>query len=418
MLRVGLSGGIGSGKSTVAGRLVELGAVLIDADVIAREVVRPGRPAWTAIRERFGDGVIDPDGALDRPELGRVVFADPAALRDLEAITHPAIWGEAARQFATAPHDAVVVHDMPLLVEKGMVAQYHLTVIVDTEEERRVARLVRSRGMTREDARARINAQADDAQRRAAADVLLGNNGSPRELLGAVDRLWHQRLVPYEANLRGGVRVRRPQRVHLVQDPAWTDTGRRLATRIGRALGAAAQRVDHIGSTAVPGLLAKDVIDLQVGVRALEVADDAGFGRAMASAGYVRVPEISADNAKDGAVWAKRFFGGCDPGRVAHVHVREVGAPGWRWALMFRDWLRADATARADYARVKRQLVARSGEVDDGGRGRGGPARPTEVAVDYAEAKEPWFDDVDARVRAWAAASDWHPQAPTDLETG
>ena len=189
MLRVGLTGGIGSGKSSVAARLAGLGAVVIDADRIAREVVEPGMPSLTAIRERFGPSVVSDDGILDRAGLGRIVFGDRAALRDLEAITHPAIWARTAELFAAAPDDAIVVHDMPLLVEAGMTGEYHLVLSVLTDTETRLRRLVEHRGLHEDDARQRIAAQADDDARRAAADVLLDNNGSPEDLATAVDAL-------------------------------------------------------------------------------------------------------------------------------------------------------------------------------------------------------------------------------------
>ena len=158
MLRIGLTGGIGSGKSTVSARLAELGAVVVDADKIAREVVEPGEPALEQIHERFGDAVFIGDGTLDRPALGRVVFGDPQALADLEGITHPAIWRRTAERFAAAEAAGSVigVHDMPLLVEKQMAGEYHLVVVVDTDEQVRLQRLVELRGMPQDEARSRI----------------------------------------------------------------------------------------------------------------------------------------------------------------------------------------------------------------------------------------------------------------------
>src|SRR5688572_9341320 len=147
MLRVGLTGGIGSGKSTVSAQLAALGAVVVDADAVARDVVRPGTPALVAVAERFGRELVAPDGTLDRPALGRVVFTDRAALADLEAITHPAIRARTAQLMAAAPPDAVVVHDMPLIVEQGLAPAYHLAVVVGAGEELRVRRLVEQRGM-------------------------------------------------------------------------------------------------------------------------------------------------------------------------------------------------------------------------------------------------------------------------------
>lgn len=389
MLRVGLTGGIGSGKSTVSAELGRLGALVIDADRIAREVVEPGTPALRAIRDRFGADLIDADGSLDRAALGRVVFGDPEALRDLEAITHPAIWARTAELFQSAPRGAVVVHDMPLLVEKQMAGEYHLVVVVGASEQTRLDRLVSLRGMSEADARARIAAQSDDVARRAAADVWLDNEGSATELTQSVRGLWSDRLVPFEHNVRTGTRSRALLSTQSSADPTWPDQAQRLIARLRHALGDLAPSVEHIGSTAVPGLAAKDVIDLQVGVDSLAVADSMDFLGGMTEAGFVLVPGNDHDNAKDGTRWPKRFHGSCDPGRVAHVHVREIGSAGWRWAIGFRDWLRADPSARDDYARVKAELAGRHTE-----------------ASDYADAKEAWFDGAAPRLEAFLAT---HP---------
>ncbi len=391
MLRVGLTGGIGSGKSTVSAQLAALGAVVIDADVVAREVVEPGTPGLAAVVDRFGTDVLASDGTLDRPALGRIVFGDPAALRDLEAVTHPAIWARTAELVAAARPDAVVVHDMPLLVEKSLGSQYHLVVVVGSTEETRLRRLVDLRGMTEDDARARMAAQADDDARRAAADVWLDNEGTTSSLRAAVLRLWHERLEPFELNVRHGIRSRLSHPTLAAPDPRWPAEAARLLERIRHAVGGTAVTLHHIGSTAVPGLVAKDVVDLQVGVRSLEDADTAAFVDAMAAAGFVRLPGEWHDNAKDGRTWPKRFLGSCDPGRVAHVHVREAGSPGWEWALVFRDWLRVDADERVAYARMKTELAGRVASTGD-----------------YAEAKEPWFEAADVRARVWAGENGWH----------
>lgn len=203
-LLVGLSGGIGSGKSTVSAQLASLGAVVVDADAVAREVVAPGTPSLAQIRERFGPGVIAEDGTLDRPALGREVFGDEDARRDLEGITHPHIRRRSAELIAAAPQDAVVVHDIPLLVELGLAADYALTVLVDVPETERLRRLVELRGMDEAAARARIRAQAGDAERAAAADVLLDNSTSPQDLHGRVGELWSHRLLPFRDNLQAG----------------------------------------------------------------------------------------------------------------------------------------------------------------------------------------------------------------------
>ncbi len=194
MLRIGLTGGIGSGKSTVAALLVERGAVLVDADVLAREVVGPGTPGLAAVVAAFGPGVLGPDGSLDRPALAAVVFADPEQRARLDAVVHPLVRARAAELVAQAPADAVVVQDVPLLVETGQAGSYDLVVVVQASLPVRLARL-EQRGMTEADARARIAGQATDDQRAAAADVLLHNDGTREELAAQVDELWRDRVA-------------------------------------------------------------------------------------------------------------------------------------------------------------------------------------------------------------------------------
>ena len=195
VLRIGLTGGIGSGKSTVSRLLEQRGAVIVDADAIAREVVAPGTPGLAAVTEAFGDGVVAPDGSLDRPALAAVVFADPEARKRLDAIVHPLVRARATEVAAAAPADAVVVNDVPLLVETGQAGSYDLVLVVEADPATRVARLVQ-RGLTAEDARARMVAQATDEQRRAVADVVLDNSGTPEELEAQVDRFWADRVAP------------------------------------------------------------------------------------------------------------------------------------------------------------------------------------------------------------------------------
>jgi dephospho-CoA kinase len=194
VLRIGLTGGIGSGKSTVSRLLEQRGAVIVDADAIAREVVAPGTPGLAAVTEAFGDGVVAPDGSLDRPALAAVVFADPEARKRLDAIVHPLVRARATEVAAAAPADAVVVNDVPLLVETGQAGSYDLVLVVEADPATRVARLVQ-RGLTAEDARARMAAQATDEQRRAVADVVLDNSGTPEELEAQVDRFWADRVA-------------------------------------------------------------------------------------------------------------------------------------------------------------------------------------------------------------------------------
>lgn len=195
MLKVGLTGGIGSGKSTVSALLAEHGAVVIDYDQLARDVVEPGSPALLEIQERFGPEVLTADGALNRPALGAMVFADPEALRALNAITHPAIRRLGESREAAAGADAIVVHDNPLLVEMGGADQYDVVLVVDVPVEVQVERLTAIRGMSESDARARIAAQASREQRTGAADHVIDNTGSQEELVRIVGGLWDELLV-------------------------------------------------------------------------------------------------------------------------------------------------------------------------------------------------------------------------------
>lgn len=193
MLKVGLTGGIGSGKSVVARLLAGHGAYVVDADRIAREVVEPGTEGLAEVVAEFGPGVLTPTGALDRSELGGIVFADAGARERLNSIVHPRVAERTAQLMAEAPQDAVVVYDVPLLVENHLQDAYDVVVVVDVDEETQVARLAESRGMPEDDARARIAAQAERQQRRAVADVVLDSSGSLAELEGQVGELW-QRL--------------------------------------------------------------------------------------------------------------------------------------------------------------------------------------------------------------------------------
>lgn len=205
MLRVGLTGGIGSGKTTVARELARLGAVVVDADEVARAVVEPGTRGLAEVVEEFGPEILRPDGTLDRAALASIVFADPDALRRLGEITHPLVAAESVRLTLDAPREAIVVHDVPLIVENGLAGDYDLVVVVGAGEDVRLERVVRSRSLSREDALARIRAQADDGARRAVADVWLENEGSEEELLAAVRRLWTAKLAPMnEAMLARG----------------------------------------------------------------------------------------------------------------------------------------------------------------------------------------------------------------------
>jgi dephospho-CoA kinase len=191
MLLVGLTGGIGSGKSTVAELLAERGAVVIDADDLARRAVAPGTPGFDRVVETFGRDILGPDGGIDRAALADIVFADPSRLRELEAIIHP----EVARLLVESLEpfrdtDDVIVYAVPLLAERGMAQGFDVVVVVVADVDRRIERLMRDRGMTAEEVRARVAAQLTDEERARVADVLLDNDGEPERLIPQVNRLW------------------------------------------------------------------------------------------------------------------------------------------------------------------------------------------------------------------------------------
>lgn len=189
-MRVAVTGGIGSGKSEVARLLASYGAVVVDADQVAREVVAPGTPGLAEVVAAFGPEVLREDGSLDRARLGALVFADEAARRRLEAIVHPRVRERSQQLMAAAPADAVVVYDVPLLVEGRLGGDFEVVVVVDAPEDVQVGRLVEHRGMSEEEARSRIRAQATREQRRAVADVVIDNAGSREALERQVGGLW------------------------------------------------------------------------------------------------------------------------------------------------------------------------------------------------------------------------------------
>ena len=356
MLRTGLTGGIGAGKSTVARRLVERGAVLIDSDRIAREVVAAGSEGLTAVVDAFGAGVVGPDGELDRPALASIVFEDPDARRTLDGIVHPLVRARSDELVGAAGPDSIVVQDVPLLVEGGMAPAFPLVVVVGVDAEERVRRLVSARGMAEQDARARIAAQATDEQRRAAADVWLDNSGDEDGTRRRVDALWDERLVPFEENLRlGRPAPAGPPRL-VEPDPGWVAQARRLADRVATATGGLARGVEHVGATAVPGLVARDVLDLQLGVASQ--ADAERTGALLTAAGFPTEPvPPGADPMPDGA-GTLRVHRSADPGRPAVVVVRVHGSPAWEHALGLRERLRTDERAREGYAERKRAAAA------------------------------------------------------------
>lgn len=190
MLTVGLTGGIGAGKSEVSRLLVECGAVLIDADKIAREVVEPGTPGLAAVVDAFGEDILTPDGSLDRPKLGSIVFTDPDKLALLNSIVHPLVGARSRELEAAASPDAVIVHDVPLLAENGLAPLYDVVVVVDAAPETQLDRLIRLRGMTEEDARARMAAQSTREKRLETADIVVDNDVPLQELERRVREVW------------------------------------------------------------------------------------------------------------------------------------------------------------------------------------------------------------------------------------
>jgi dephospho-CoA kinase len=209
MQRIGLTGGIAAGKSVAAGRLTELGAVVIDYDQLAREAVEPGSVGLDEVRDAFGPGVIEADGTLDRAALAALVFTDPAALERLNAIIHPVVRRLAAEReaaAATADAGAVVVHDIPLLVETGRGDEFHVLVVVHAPAEQRIERLVDVRGLARDEAGRRIAAQTSDETRSAAADVVLDGTGTDAHLRAQVDALWSRLATERAEELAAEVR--------------------------------------------------------------------------------------------------------------------------------------------------------------------------------------------------------------------
>lgn len=384
MLQIGLTGGIGSGKSTVSARWRDAGAVVVDADRIAREVVEPGTRGLTEIAERFGDGVLNSDGSLDRAAMANLVFHDDQALKDLEAITHPRIMERSRQLLDDAPPEAVVVHDLPLLVEMDRAPDYALVVVVGVEEEERIRRLVRDRGMAEDAARARIIAQAGEDELRAAADVWVSNESSIDDLHARVDALWTDRLVPFEQALRAGTPPAGPSAGHWAghwaggEDPDWAGRAARCLMRLDRALLGAARTLHHTGDSSVPGLPVTSPLELQVGVDDLGGLDDPAVREELTRRGLIVLP--AADAAQE------RLIRSADPLAPVDVHVRVVGSPGWRETLLVRDWLIAEPEQRQDLAR----------------RLSGGAAP--------AQARERWWDQARSTAGTWAESTGWQPR--------
>jgi dephospho-CoA kinase len=403
LLRIGLTGGIGAGKSTVSATFSELGGIVVDGDVISREVVAPGTEGLAKRVEAFGADILLPDGALNRPALAAVAFSDDEKLKTLNGIVHPLVGKRREALIAAAPTGAVIIEDIPLLVESQMAPMFPLVIIVHADEDVRIARLIEHRGFSEADARARIAAQATVEQRKVVADVWLENHGGPDELKQQAVALWNDRVLPFARNLDAATPAAVAPRL-VPADSTWPDQADRIVNRLNTACGHRAIRIDHIGSTSVPGLAAKDVIDVQVTVASLEVADE--LADALTAAGYPRREDVTADIAKpdgrstnsafdhtdDPALWHKRYHASADPGRPTHLHIRVDGWPNQQFALLFGDWLRAEPGVRDEYLAVKRDAAAAHS-----------------VSAQYADAKEPWFLEAYQRAWAWADATGWRP---------
>lgn len=407
MLRIGLSGGIGAGKSTVSKAFAECGGVIVDGDVIAREVVAPGTEGLAALVAEFGADILLPDGALNRPALAAKAFVDEQQRMKLNAIVHPLVArrrSEIIDSVSGPAGETIVVEDIPLLVESQMAPLFPLVVIVNADPEVRLKRLVEQRGMAEADARARIAAQATEEQRRRVADVWLDNSGNAAQLAEKAIELWHQRLLPFARNLAAHATVRSAPNV-VPADPNWSQQAQRVIARLKTACGHRAMRIDHIGSTAVTGLDAKDVIDVQITVASLDVADE--LATDLWRAGYPRIDSITADRPKpdarsraaeydhtdDKKLWRKRFHASADPGRPTNIHLRVAGWPGQQFALLFVDWLNGNPRVAEEYLTVKR-AAARNDELDA-----------------YVDAKEPWLLEAYRRAWEWADSTDWTSNA-------
>jgi dephospho-CoA kinase len=385
MLRIGLTGGIGAGKSTVSQMLVEHGAALIDADLIAREVVEPGEPLLDRLAEAFGSQVLDDGGGLDRPALAAAAFVDAEHTATLNNLMHPAIRDRTAEHIAAHSDAAVVVHDVPLLVENSMTPAYHLNLLVDVPAQVRLQRLMDSRGMDRDDAQSRIDRQAGDETRREACDVIIDNSGDVTATRDAVRRLLETRIDPFAENLSRQERA--PRGPLALTDPADADWDGDAARVIAKLRYGTDERftIEHIGSTSVPDLPAKNVIDLQLLVPALRDAYD--LAPRLAELGYPGL-ELT-DHLGEGGTEGKFFHANTDPGRAVNLHVRTEDSVGARFARAFRDLLSSDAGERQRYLELKRDLIASS---------LAGVATDAAATNAYAEAKEEYFLEMRRRL--------------------
>lgn len=314
MLRIGLTGGIAAGKSLVAERFAGLGAVLVDADVLARAAVQPGSDGLDEVVTAFGREILTPQGELDRPALGRLVFADQEARERLNAIVHPRVRARAAALIEAAGQDAIVVEDIPLLVETGQSARFHLVVVVDAPDDLRIRRLVARRGLERGDAQQRIAAQASREDRLREADAILPNDRAIDDLLAATDALWRGRILPYRDNLAAQVPTRSGQQPAAAAGLIGTrGLTRRVAAKLAAALPSG---VAHIVPDA-PGGGHDDVTSASLRVTAGKVEDVSALAAAVEAAGHPRVE----DTVDGGPARESSAHRGADPATEVRIRV-------------------------------------------------------------------------------------------------
>ena len=380
--------------------------IIVDGDVIAREVVQPGTEGLASLVEAFGDDILLPDGSLDRPALAAKAFRDDEARQKLNGIVHPLVGKRRAEIIAAVSEDAVVVEDIPLLVESGMAPLFPLVVVVHADVELRVRRLVEQRGMSEEDARARIAAQADDEQRRAVADIWLDNSGSPEDLVERARDVWNNRILPFAHNLSaasdrpgtgaigaGRSDLARPGAAHRrpAEDGVRPQGVARRPHRVDRGAGIRRQgRHRHPDHRRITGGGRRT--RRAVAVRRLPA--HRAHHRRTSPRPMPAAPSTDYDHSDDPALWRKRIHASADPGRPTNVHIRVDGWPNQQFALLFVDWLAANP--------------------DGAGRLPGRQARGRKAGADgdtasYVAAKEPWFLDAYRRAWEWADSTGWRP---------
>ncbi len=306
----------------MAGALADLGAVIVDADRIAREVVEPGSEGLAELAAAFGPTVIAADGSLDRAALAARAFADDESRLTLNSILHPRIGARTQEYVQAAPADGILVQDIPLIVEGGMGAAFDLVVVVHVDEAERLRRLTEYRGMEESDVRARMAAQATVEQRRAAADVWLDNGGAPGAIVEDVRTLWIERLIPFERNISEQSGVIAASDI-VEANPEWAGQARRAIARLGLATGGRSLAIEHVGPTSVPGQPARDCLDILV-----TIADAATAQELSAILGGAGFPVDSGATTPDLADLQARAVGnsyrlhrGCDPLRPVAVHL-------------------------------------------------------------------------------------------------